>query len=233
MNRSSSPTRSALSAVSANSWDTERTIPAHTAENNQPSAIIREAPSLQSPQMVYTPQHHANTSSTPGPVAGHPDLQTINYSTFTNQPSTPQHASTFTAARPESIASKATAKPLFQDYQTLVPEQHWSPHASGGIRTDLKLRRGILTHCAPGSGGHFQVNIERILRYTFRNGDLLEEALESPGSGVTCVGKTYRRCEEGNKQLAKVGKKVLKLVILDQCYTFRISKSSFLVLYHA
>jgi len=48
---------------------------------------------------------------------------------------------------------------------------------------------------------------------------------------MTCVGKTYRRCEEGNKQLAKVGKKVLKLVILDQCYTFRISKSAFLLLY--
>ena len=230
MNRSSSLTRCALSAISANSWDTDRTIPAH-AENTRSSAIIHEVPSSQSPQMEYTPQHHTNTSTTTSPVAGHPDLQTINYSTFANQPSTPQHTSTFPAARPESIASKATAKPSFQDYQTLVPEQHWPPHASGGIRTDLKLRRGILTHCAPGSSGHFQVNIERILRYTFQNGDLLEEALESPGSGMTCVGKTYRRCEEGNKQLAKVGKKVLKLVILDQCYTFRISKSAFLLLY--
>ncbi|KAK0115591.1 hypothetical protein ONS95_000136 [Cadophora gregata] len=229
MNCSSSPTRSTLFAVSANSWDTERTIPAHT-EDTKPSTTIRDTPSFNIPQMAYTPQHTTNTSIPPPSIAGgNSNLQSINYATFTNQAKIPRHASTFPASRPESIASKATTNFSLHGSQTLVPEQYWSPHASGGIRTDLKLRRGILTHCTPGSGGHFQANIERILRYTFQNGDLLEEALESPGSGITCVGKTYRQCEEGNKHLAQVGKKVLKLVILDQCYTFRINSQKRIV----
>ncbi|KAG4433972.1 hypothetical protein IFR05_010552 [Cadophora sp. M221] len=221
MNRSSSLTRSALSAISANSWDTERTI-----QDIQPSATIHNIPTFNIPEMVYTSQHHSSTREAQSLTPGNTNIQTTNYSTFT-----PQHASTFPTSRPDSIASRITAKPSIRTStaQTLVSEQYWSPQGSGGIRTDLKLRRGILTHCAPGSRGHFQSNIETILRYTFANGDLLEEALESPGSGITCVGKTYRRCEEGNKHLAKVGKKVLKLVILDQCYTFRISKQKRIV----
>ncbi|KAL5314549.1 hypothetical protein ACEPPN_017189 [Leptodophora sp. 'Broadleaf-Isolate-01'] len=226
MNRSSSPTRSALSAISANSWDTERTI-----QDIQPRATIRNIPTFDVLEMAYTPQHHTSTREEPDLAAGNTNIQTTNYSTFTTQPSAPQHASTFPTSRPDSIASRITAKLSVRTStsQTLVSEQHWSPQGSGGIRTELKLRRGILTHCAPGSGGHFQKNIESILRYTFSNGDLLEEALESPGSGITCVGKTYRRCEEGNKHLAKVGKKVLKLVILDQCYTFRITNEKRIV----
>jgi len=66
-----------------------------------------------------------------------------------------------------------------------------------------------------------------ILQYQFTNPDLLEEALESPGSGVSCVGDSHRHFTDGNKGLATVGEAVMKLVLKDQCYLFKIPEGKF------
>ena len=57
---------------------------------------------------------------------------------------------------------------------------------------------------------------------SLQNPDLLEEALESPGSGVNCVGKSHRHFSDGNRGLANVGEMVMKLVLTDQCYLFKV-----------
>jgi len=61
-----------------------------------------------------------------------------------------------------------------------------------------------------------------ILQYQFTNTDLLEEALESPGSGVSCVGDSHRHFTDGNRGLANAGEAVMKLVLKDQAYLFKI-----------
>ena len=69
------------------------------------------------------------------------------------------------------------------------------------------------------------MRVQAILGHVFRNVDLLEEALESPGSGVTVVGKTQRHFLDGNRGLAKVGEAVMTLVLRDQCYLFYMTES--------
>lgn len=59
--------------------------------------------------------------------------------------------------------------------------------------------------------------------------DLLEEALESPGSGVTCVGKSHRHFLDGNAGLARVGEATMRLALRDQCYLFKIPKGKLLL----
>ena len=67
-----------------------------------------------------------------------------------------------------------------------------------------------------------------ILCYEFRDEDLLEEALESGGSGVRVVGRSKRVCERGNRELETVGEAVMGLVLRDQCYLLRIPGGEFL-----
>lgn len=66
-----------------------------------------------------------------------------------------------------------------------------------------------------------------VIGYTFADEGLLEEALESAGSGVRVVGETKRVCEAGNRELAVVGEGVMELVLRDQCYLFRIPEGEF------
>ena len=92
---------------------------------------------------------------------------------------------------------------------------------SGGHRTEPHLGRGVATSAGAGAA-QWREAIEAITQYTFQNADLLEEALESPGSGVTCVGTSHRHFNDGNRGLAHVGHAVMKLVLRDQCYLFKI-----------
>lgn len=103
-----------------------------------------------------------------------------------------------------------------------VAERVWpSQQESGGNRTELTLARGIWSSAGSGSS-QWLLAIQVVLQYEFTNPDLLEEALESPGSGVNCVGKSHRHCSDGNRGLANVGEMVMKLVLTDQCYLFKI-----------
>lgn len=39
---------------------------------------------------------------------------------------------------------------------------------------------------------------------------------------MTCVGTSHRHFNDGNRGLANVGAAVMKLVLRDQCYLFKI-----------
>jgi hypothetical protein len=103
-----------------------------------------------------------------------------------------------------------------------VAERVWPSHQeSGGHRTEPTLARGIWSSAGNGAS-QWLLAIQVILQYEFTNPDLLEEALESPGSGVNCVGKSHRHFSDGNRGLASVGEMAMKLVLADQCYLFKI-----------
>ncbi|KAN0093650.1 Ribonuclease III domain containing protein [Hyaloscypha variabilis] len=113
-------------------------------------------------------------------------------------------------------------KPESTGAGTAVAERVWPSHQeSGGHRTEPTLIRGIWSTAGSGAS-QWLLAIQVILQYEFTNPDLLEEALESPGSGVNCVGKSHRHFSNGNKGLANVGEMVMKLVLTDQCYLFKI-----------
>ena len=104
-------------------------------------------------------------------------------------------------------------------------EQIWSPSCTpGGHRTEAKNSRGVLL---PRASIQDQANwkraVQSIIDYGFRDIDLLEEALESLDSGVTCVGKSHRHILDGNAGLAKVGEQTMRLVLREQCYLFKNS----------
>jgi hypothetical protein len=103
-----------------------------------------------------------------------------------------------------------------------IAERVWPSHQeSGGHRTEPVLARGIWSSAGNGAS-QWLLAIQVILQYQFTNPDLLEEALESPGSGINCVGKSHRHFSDGNRGLANVGEMAMKLVLTDQCYLFKI-----------
>lgn len=107
-------------------------------------------------------------------------------------------------------------------------ERHWSNdgQGSGGVRSEVKTRRGIYT--SPGElASRWRETLENIMHYSFQNPDLLEEALESYGSGVVVVGSSHRICTDGNEGLARVGNAVMKLALRDQCYLFKFNESMY------
>lgn len=86
-------------------------------------------------------------------------------------------------------------------------------------------------YISSGQGGiQWQLAIETIIQYKFTNADLLEEALESPHSGVTCVGESHRHLGiEGNKGLAAIGAKAIELVLVDGAYAKKMSEGAYTV----
>jgi len=60
---------------------------------------------------------------------------------------------------------------------------------------------------------------QAIIQYQFNDSNLLVEALQSAGSGVTTIGG--RPLDEGHKRLALFGDSVLKTVVLQQWYQTR------------
>jgi len=98
----------------------------------------------------------------------------------------------------------------------------------GGHRQEPYLARGVVSSPGPGEGQtQFHRVISTIIQHSFTNPDLLEEALESPGSGVTCVGSTHRHFSDGNRGLAVVGEAIMKTVLRDQCYILKIPDGRF------
>jgi hypothetical protein len=69
-------------------------------------------------------------------------------------------------------------------------------------------------------------HVQHIIKYEFHDPDVLEEALESPDSGVTCVGNSHRDIGRGgNKRLAAVGRRAMELVLMNECYRVGIKQS--------
>ncbi len=108
-----------------------------------------------------------------------------------------------------------------------IAERLWpSDQESGGHRTEPTIARGIYSSAGAGAS-QWLLAIQVILQHEFKNPDLLEEALESPDSGVSCVGKSHRHFADGNRGLANIGDLVMNLVLKDQCYLFAIPDGKF------
>ena len=58
--------------------------------------------------------------------------------------------------------------------------------------------------------------LEQLLKYTFADPTLLQEALQTKGNGITQIGE--RKIEEGNKRLALLGDSVLSVAFLTGWY---------------
>ena len=111
-----------------------------------------------------------------------------------------------------------------------VQGQRFQIQGSGGIRTEPHLPRGVWTSSGPNADDHWLLALECVLSYKFKDPDLLEEALESPGSGVTCTNNGRRRFLDGNRSMANVGDAVMRLVLKDQLYLYHVpeGESTFL-----
>jgi hypothetical protein len=123
--------------------------------------------------------------------------------------------------QPEPISPQSTSPAKGSDYPT-SPVQESS--SSGGIRISPHLPRGIYTSFGPRASSLYLPTIQTILYYQFKTPDLLEEALESPGSGVTATANGKRRFLDGNKGLAIVGEGVMKLMLKDLAYLYHMDE---------
>jgi hypothetical protein len=108
------------------------------------------------------------------------------------------------------------------EYHPAFPQHTWTPQPSLGTRSQPLLLnpRGVCTRFGCEAG--FEPAMAAVLQYAFQDADLLEEALESAGSGVVVVGRARRECLRGNLEMGAVGEGVVRLVLREQCYLFRI-----------
>jgi hypothetical protein len=107
------------------------------------------------------------------------------------------------------------------------PNPHKAPerppsHRFSKSHTSI-LPRGVLHQPLPETALRWREAVEQILGYVFNDPDLLEEALEAPGSGVMYVGGGAGRTprfldKEGNRGMAMVGEKAMELVLMEVCY---------------
>ncbi|KAF4618379.1 hypothetical protein G7Y89_g14923 [Cudoniella acicularis] len=90
---------------------------------------------------------------------------------------------------------------------TTLQNSYFTPSVAeaDNIKRRLILPRGVGTSAGPGQHAWLPV-IQVITQYTFTNPDLLEEALETPGSGVTYEAKTYIHSITGFRNLEKIGR---------------------------
>lgn len=129
--------------------------------------------------------------------------------------------------QPTPINTHQPSNPRSSEDSTLIGTpigEHSFPteHRSQGRRVEPILQRGVLSRAGPDGQKQWRFLVENIIGYTFQNPDLLEEALETPGSGISCVGASCRNFYDGNGDLAKVGARVMELVVRDQCYIFKV-----------
>lgn len=95
---------------------------------------------------------------------------------------------------------------------------------SRGERVEVYYPRGITSSAGSREEQDKWLSaIQTKLHYAFRNPALLEEALESCGSGVTVVGNGTRAIQDGNLGLAAVGERSLKLMFEQQAYERRLT----------
>jgi hypothetical protein len=110
------------------------------------------------------------------------------------------------------------------------PKTDWRPSLTRsdvvepkpGERMQPKPPRGIVSRATPAEDVEVIRKIEQSINYHFCNPELLLEALESPDSGVVCVGEGNRPVPCGNKPLAKYGKTVMEMALMKQFYLLNI-----------
>lgn len=118
--------------------------------------------------------------------------------------------------------------------RTLAREQVETPHpldaekyeqmvsVMTSQRKQPELPRGIITRAPAHTEDQLVDAIETKLRYRFRNRDLILEALENPGSGIVCVGRSKRLMPNGNQELSNLGKSVMEMRLMQQFYEIQL-----------
>lgn len=87
--------------------------------------------------------------------------------------------------------------------------------------------RGVYEYSDADQEIYFEAPIETILGYIFNDKDLLEEALESPGSSRRCVGDSHRNLGlNGNLAMANRGQAMMEGIIRADCEAMNITKYS-------
>ncbi|KAE8450641.1 hypothetical protein EG329_005985 [Mollisiaceae sp. DMI_Dod_QoI] len=118
---------------------------------------------------------------------------------------------------PSTVTLIGRQTPGEKDFEQMI-QSRMTP----GQRVALQPPRGVLSGPGPGAEQYVGDAVEAVIAYHFHNRDLLLEALESPGSGIVCVGEGKRQIPNGNKELANLGKAVMELALMEQFYQFQI-----------
>ncbi|CAD6442014.1 81b079d0-adcc-48ba-8edc-a0b0d8a4237d [Sclerotinia trifoliorum] len=122
-------------------------------------------------------------------------------------------------APPSPTPSYKSHDPLLSKTSPSLIPSSTSPNQPKTTRMIRLPSRGI-THINPAISKNWLPILQSYLSYPFTNPDILEEALETPKNGVTCVGKTRRICMDGNAGMAKLGEMVMRLALREQYYLF-------------
>ena len=199
----------------------------HTAENEK---WMRAVTDLEEDVQNETHQveAHAPSSALPSNAQNHVQQRPLSTAS-----SVITHSSSSLVS--SIIPNEIAASPHLSVFsgRTLVNYQSTQPYlpdgpSPRGARAEVYYPRGVTSSTGSReTDDKWLPAIQSVLNYTFRNPSLLEEALESPGSGVTVVGSESRAIPDGNLGLASVGKKLLELILADQAYTLRLTKSMF------
>ncbi|KAJ8066249.1 hypothetical protein OCU04_005331 [Sclerotinia nivalis] len=127
------------------------------------------------------------------------------------------------APSPSPTPSYKSHDPLLDTSSKFTTSPSPNPNQTNRI---IRLPSRGVTHFNPATNKNWLPILQSYLSYPFTNPDILEEALETPKNGVTCVGKTRRVCMDGNEGMAKLGEMVMRLVLREQYYLFSIPDAS-------
>ena len=112
----------------------------------------------------------------------------------------------------------------------LAPETKSLSNYSRGERLEIYYPRGVTSSAGPKEAqDQWLPAVQIIIAYEFINPDLLEEALESPKSGVAVVGSGRRSIPDGNAGMSALGHSLMEFILMHQCYIFRIPAGEYSV----
>ncbi|KAF7960838.1 hypothetical protein EAE96_000510 [Botrytis aclada] len=131
-------------------------------------------------------------------------------------------AATFSHYPTNHILPPTSPSPSYKSRDPILNTISASPSITNPTTRITRLPPRGIAHINPATNKNWLPILQSFLSYTFTNPDILEEALETPKNGVTCVGKSMRICLDGNEGLAKLGEMAIRLVMREQFYLFSI-----------
>ncbi|KAF7911092.1 uncharacterized protein EAF01_002600 [Botrytis porri] len=176
---------------------------------------------------VYEEDTHPHPRQSPasGPPSRNPSTNSSNYSTKSRN----QHANassttaaTFSHYPTNHILPPASPSPSYKSRDPIFNTNSASSSVTNSTNRIIRLPSRGVAHFNPATNNNWLPILQSFLSYTFTNPDILEEALETPKNGVTCVGKSMRICLDGNEGLTKLGEMAIRLVMREQFYLFSI-----------
>ncbi|THV54411.1 hypothetical protein BGAL_0027g00220 [Botrytis galanthina] len=131
-------------------------------------------------------------------------------------------AATFSYFPTNHMLPPASPSPSYKSRDPILNTISASTSITNSTNRIIRLPSRGVAHFNPATNKNWLPILQSFLSYTFTNPDILEEALETPKNGVTCVGKSMRICLDGNEGLAKLGEMAIRLVMMEQFYLFSI-----------